>query len=49
MARPLQPTPILEGKDARKVLDLMNRATYSKKKQRFLDECREIYRKTTMK
>ena len=49
MARPIQPTPILEGKDARKVLDLMNRATYSKKKQRFLDECREIYRKTTMK
>lgn len=49
MARPIQPTPILEGKDARKVLELMNRATYSKKKQRFLDECREIYKKTMTK
>ncbi len=46
MARPIQPTPILEGKDARKVLELMNSVSYSEKKQKFLDECREIYRKT---
>jgi hypothetical protein len=46
MARPIQPTPILKGKDAQKVLELMNSVTYSKEKQKFLDECRQIYKKT---
>jgi len=47
MARPIEPTPILEGKDAKKVIELMNKVVYSKKKQKFLDECRRIYKKTT--
>lgn len=46
MARPIQPTPILEGEDARKVLEQMNSVSYSKEKQKFLDECKAIYRKT---
>jgi hypothetical protein len=46
MARPIESTPILEGEDARKVLELMNSVTYSKEKQKFLDECRQVYRKT---
>jgi len=46
MARPIQPTPILKWKDAQKVLELMNSVTYSKEKQKFLDECRQIYKKT---
>ena len=46
MARPIQPTPILEGEDARKVLEQMNSVTYNPEKQKFLDECREIYQKT---
>ena len=46
MARPIAPTPILEGEDAKKVLEMMNSVTYSKEKQKFLDECRQIYRKT---
>lgn len=46
MARPIEPTPILEGDDARKVLELMNSVTYSEEKQKFLDECRQLYRKT---
>ncbi len=46
MARPIEPTPILEGEDARKVIELMNSVSYSEEKQKFLDECREIYRKT---
>jgi len=46
MARPIQPTPILKGKDAQKVLELMNSVTYNKEKQKFLDECRQIYKKT---
>ena len=46
MARPIEPTPILEGEDARKVIVQMNSATYSKKKQKFLDECRLVYAST---
>ena len=46
MARPIEPTPILEGRDAEKVLELMNSVTYSEEKQKFLDECRQVYRKT---
>jgi len=46
MARPIEPTPILEGEDAKKVLELMNSVTYSEEKQKFLDECRQVYRKT---
>ena len=46
MARPIEPTPILEGEDAQKVLELMNSVTYSEEKQKFLDECRQVYRKT---
>lgn len=46
MARPIEPTPILKGEDARKVLELMNSVTYSEEKQKFLDECRQVYRKT---
>jgi len=46
MARPIQPTPILEGEDARRLLRDMANVKYSAKKQKFLDECREIYQKT---
>ena len=46
MARPIEPTPILEGEDARNVLELMNSVTYSEEKQKFLDECRQVYQKT---
>ena len=46
MARPIEPTPILQGEDAKKVLELMNSVTYSEEKQKFLDECRQVYRKT---
>lgn len=46
MARPIEPTPILKGKDAQKLLDEISSATYSEGKQRFLEECLNIYRKT---
>ena len=49
MARPIEPTPILEGKDAERLINDMKSASYSEKKQQFLDECREIYKKTTNK
>ena len=46
MARPIQPTPILEGEDAERLLKEIATATFSEKKQKFLDECREIYAQT---
>lgn len=49
MARPIQPTPILEGKDAERLMEQMDRVTYDEKKQKFLDDCREIYKKTIKK
>lgn len=46
MARPIEPTPILEGRDAERLLEDISKDTYSEKKQKFLDECAEIYKKT---
>lgn len=46
MARPIQPTPILEGEDAKRLLQDIANVKYSSKKQKFLDECREVYKKT---
>lgn len=46
MARPIEPTPILEEKDAEKLLDEIDRATYSAEKEKFLKECIDIYKKT---
>jgi len=46
MARPIEPTPILEGKDAEKLLQEVNSASYSKDKEKFLNECKEIFNKT---
>ncbi len=47
MAKPIEPTPVLEGEDARDVFEQMNSVSYSEEKQRFLDECRRVYRQTT--
>ena len=46
MARPIEPTPILEGEDAERLLQQVENATFSSKKQLFLDECKMIYAKT---
>ena len=46
MARPIDETPILEGKDAEEFLKDLNTAKYSKKKEEFLKECEDIYRST---
>jgi len=49
MARPIEPTPILEGKDAVRLLEDVDRATYNGKKEKFLKECSDIYKKTQSK
>lgn len=46
MAKPIEPTPVLEGKDAERLLEEVANATFSQKKQIFLDECRAIYAQT---
>ena len=46
MARPIQPTPILEGEDAKRLLNDVDSASYSKEKEKFLNECRKIFNKT---
>ncbi|MBI2652856.1 hypothetical protein HYX00_05300 [Candidatus Woesearchaeota archaeon] len=46
MARPIEPTPVLEGKDAEKLIKEVNSASYNEDKQKFLDECRDTYKKT---
>lgn len=46
MAKPIEPTPILAGKDAERLLNDVDRATYNKKKEKFLKECSDIYKQT---
>lgn len=46
MARPIEPTPILSGKDAERLLNDVDSASYSKEKEKFLNECKEIFNKT---
>jgi len=46
MAKPIEPTPTLTGKDAEDLLAEIANATYSEKKERFLKECKEAYERT---
>ncbi len=46
MARLIEPTPILKGEDAKKLIHDMNSVNFSESKQKFLEECRDIYSKT---
>ncbi len=46
MARPIEPTPILEGKDAERFLKEINNVSYNPRKQAFLDECKSIFKIT---
>ena len=39
MAKPIEPTPILEGEDAKRFLEDMSNLRYSKKKEEFLNKC----------
>lgn len=47
MARPIEPTPILSGKDAEKFLELTRDAELhpDPKRAKFLKECYELYLK----
>ena len=43
MARPIEPTPILEGKDADRLLESVDRRVENPKKNEFLKRSRETY------
>ncbi|MBS3131990.1 hypothetical protein J4212_06155 [Candidatus Woesearchaeota archaeon] len=49
MAKPIEPTPVLGGKSAESFIRDLNSVAYSEKKQFFLDECGEIFNKTSKK
>jgi hypothetical protein len=45
MAKPIEPTPILEGEDKSKFLSDLSSLKYDEKKEKFLKECDEIFSK----
>ena len=48
MAKPIEPTPDLEGKDAERFLKDMGRSEtiHNTNKEKFLGKCEELYKKT---
>lgn len=49
MAKQIQPTPVLEGKDAIAFLKATMNPKYSKKKEKFLKECTRAYKQLMKK
>jgi len=49
MARPIEPTPILEGKDAEMLIKEVAEARFDPKKEKFLRECDIIFESTQNK
>jgi len=45
MARPIEPTPTLYGEDAKRLLKSVENLRYSAKKEKFLKECDEVFKK----
>lgn len=46
MAKPIEPTPTLEGKEAEAVIAELDNTTYSETKEKFLKQCKEAYERT---
>jgi len=49
MAKPIEPTPVLRGRDAERLLRSVERPVRSVKKAAFLAKCDETYRKLAAK
>lgn len=50
MAKPIEPTPVLKGQDAKRLLDSsFKKPQYSAKKQSFLARCDATYRQLAQK
>ena len=46
MAKPIEPTPTLSGKDALSILSEIENPIYNEKKEAFLKECKDNFNKT---
>jgi len=46
MAKPIEPTPTLSGKDAQEVIIEVENTIHSEKKEIFLKKCKEAYEQT---
>lgn len=46
MAKPIEPTPVLEGKNAELVLKELENTNHDSKKEKFLKECVNTYNST---
>ena len=46
MAKPIEPTPILEGADAERLIEDVRNDKYSAEKEKFLKECKSVYNST---
>ena len=46
MAKPIEPTPVLEGEDAIRLLKDVDRVSYDENKAKFLKGCVDIFNKT---
>lgn len=44
MARPIEPTPTLKGKDAKRFYESIDKAQHDPKKERQIEEARRVYR-----
>lgn len=47
MAKPIEPTPVIKGKDAKKIIEEMRREEKSPDPERvaYLRHCKDVYRK----
>jgi hypothetical protein len=49
MAKPIEPTPVLRGKDAKRLITSVKKAVHDPKKEDFLRACDATYRKLAQK
>jgi len=49
MAKPIEPTPILRGKDAKRLVKSVTHPVRDRKKETFLKACDSTYRKLSQK
>ena len=47
VAKPIEPTPVLKGKDAEAFLEAVTSAKFSESKEKLLKESDEVYEKYT--
>jgi hypothetical protein len=49
MAKPIEPTPVLKGKDAKRLLKSVSERIHDPEKEKFLRACDDTYQKLSQK